>query len=150
MPQRVPSPSLNHRMSGKSCPTGSRVCTSWPLRGPKRPTQITQQRKRPGVDVWVWAEQALGGLHSVQSAARNSHLPTADSLGYWPFCLTQGTLVKLILLVPVPECQVVVVPERRRATSIYYSSRSSCLDPLFLTQPSFFSLALKRQQEAVG
>lgn len=51
LPQRVPSPSLNHRMSGKSCPTGSRVCTSWPLRGPKRPTQITLQRKRSGVDV---------------------------------------------------------------------------------------------------
>lgn len=51
LPQRVPSPSLNHRMSRKSCPTGSRVCISWPLRGPKRPTQITLQRKRPGVDV---------------------------------------------------------------------------------------------------
>lgn len=57
----------------------------------------------------------MGGLHSVQSAARDSHLSSADSSGCWPFCLAQGTLVKLILLVPVPECQVVVVPERRRA-----------------------------------
>lgn len=76
---------------------------------PKRPP------KRPGRDM------GLGRAGLRRSPFRPHYslgfllvFSFSDSSGYWPFPLPQVTLVKLILLVPVLECQVVVRPERQK------------------------------------
>lgn len=74
-------------------------------------------RNPPEKETWCGYELGQSSLgrfpfRAVCSLGCPLIFPSSDSLGYWPFSLAQGTLVKLILLVPVPECQVVVVPER--------------------------------------
>lgn len=92
-------------MPGVSFPGHYLVLRSYPDNPPKRPGR----------------DMGLGRAGLRRSPFRPHYslgfllvFPFSDSSGYWPFPLPHVTLVKLILLVPVLECQVVVRPERQK------------------------------------